>query len=562
MKKIKATNFNELVEELNHNFSVLLASPLFRGLAGAPGSLGNDGPQGSRGSLWSYIDLPTLNTEFSSTYVAEDLTETLITTLINSDITKFVASTSLTSFSLNDMLIAPDGKVYSWNGSTMSYTGVDLVTPDEAISYQDALTILQQNGLSASSAITTYETNHKRYKDTSSLSASNSSTVFADSVLDVLTNSAGPGFLNTDIQAVGLKNGIGVANSQRLQLMNISGHVEDLHDIIQSALAVINTDTVIDATQIKPGQVPAQVFLQNDRVTGLALGHRLDSSLAKFGQISMVAENVMMLSNEIALADHDNRMMIGESITGFSNKFTSMYGEGINIDATDGIRILSNYTNASQILELDANNILKSTYQILTGLVSGQMPGYTQNLTLTDTKTIKEYVDNHNWRMSDINHGPKWYAEVYYDWEDSTTNIDAVNNNGGSVVEGGYNRVLPGFNNRPDRTAASGYVYDQQDLVYVMTRVVAPSLGRLNRRIRQAEAFQFSFPPVASANFDNPNGVSQVNNEILNDFGGVSGVYLRSFVIDSLCTDNPFNTACLISTSTTGGGSGGGFGFI
>lgn len=60
MIKITATNLNELSDQINKNFAELLSSPIYKGVAGTPGTA-LSGVPGTRGISIDYIDVAKLN---------------------------------------------------------------------------------------------------------------------------------------------------------------------------------------------------------------------------------------------------------------------------------------------------------------------------------------------------------------------------------------------------------------------------------------------------------------------------------------------------------------------
>ena len=236
MQKITATNLAELVIQLNQNFSELLASPIFKGLFGDIGDDGPPGVIGTRGSLWTFIDIDELNSQFGTTYTDVTLTLDILQSLVISDLSKVIAATTLSSLILNDILLLPNGGVVIWDGINFVDSGIDLVTPNEAVSYQQVLTILEEYALSVTSTNKVYQMAHKKYKDTSVDADLNSQGIYPDSTLDILSEASGLGVLDDNTVTIGLREELGEHEGTKQKLMHVSGHIPELHDIIQNAL--------------------------------------------------------------------------------------------------------------------------------------------------------------------------------------------------------------------------------------------------------------------------------------------------------------------------------------
>lgn len=550
MQKIDATNWTQLVEQLNQNFSAIYSLPVFKGLPGNTGSQGSPGPSGTRGSMWTYLDVDALNTSFATNYNPEDIDNTVIQTLITANAQDFISATTLTTIIAGDMLVAPDGKIYSWSvaNSTFEYTGIDLVTPDDAISMQQALTLIQSNSLSASSSQKIYSAHHKKYRDASANAPLNSQTIFADSILDTHTQTSVAGVPEAQSVFIGLKEGLGIASAQRQKLTHVSGHMEDVHDLIQNSLVNTVQETVDDATHITPTKQPGHIILQNDRLTGLALGLRTDTSISKFGTIAMIAENVMMLSSQFGNVPHSNRLVLGETIGGDPELYSSIYGERVNIEASDKVRLVANGVTAGRVLEVDANNLLAATRLVADTAVAGNatLPGAASNITIATTNVIQAYVLARTWRMNQIAYSSRFYAEIYYDWTESAQISQITGGVETGLSLGGFNKPLPDASDVPQviTNATTNLVLGAKQ--YLVTRVVAPSLGRLMRRVRAARYYQYNdIAGMGVPSFDDPNAVGTGINALTQDFGGVAGVFIKPFVIDSFCSEFPFDGSCI-----------------
>ena len=60
LKKVDATNINDLINVLNHNFALIQNSPLYKGIPGNKGEQGERGEKGQRGNIFVYTSRATL----------------------------------------------------------------------------------------------------------------------------------------------------------------------------------------------------------------------------------------------------------------------------------------------------------------------------------------------------------------------------------------------------------------------------------------------------------------------------------------------------------------------
>lgn len=239
MIKITATNLNELSDQINKNFAELLSSPIYKGVAGTPGTA-LSGVPGTRGISIDYIDVAKLNAALGAgiDYTRDEVDAALLATLTLSNPADVLSSTNLDSFIGGDKVILPDGTIHMWDSSTASwiYTEIDLVVPNEAISEARAIEILNASGSVNSALNVAYLAHSKFFNDDDATGVSaNQTSVAPGSVLDPMTSDSLNGTLDDEVVFIGAKETIGLAVDAvtKQSMINVVGHVKDLHRMMQ-----------------------------------------------------------------------------------------------------------------------------------------------------------------------------------------------------------------------------------------------------------------------------------------------------------------------------------------
>lgn len=297
---LKYSNITQLVEDLNRNFGIIQNSPLFKGIPGKPGEIGNPGPVGTRGSKILFVNVDQFIENFpNEIQIGSDITMDYLQIKLDGFLSKQILLEiwQIEEFVNQDIIVLTNslmlqyvnGKLINTNVSfreeTTILSNIEKVIEDKVKYYVENNPII----LGLKNVFNTFDTYYKNYADTNNVHVNN--TLLQSSIIAPYV----PGYSND----IGIKAD---ANEGYKKDHTYFGFSDNLFNIWKSGTIVFGSmarysqmllDSISTSHQgtltsdYVPGvnNIPIVVFLQEDENSGLLIGKRTDTNLMRFASI-------------------------------------------------------------------------------------------------------------------------------------------------------------------------------------------------------------------------------------------------------------------------------------
>lgn len=293
LKKINVSDYSRMVEDLNHNFSILLSSPIFKGIPGIPGinGVGNSGERGSRW-IWAIWD------EFRTAYDLSNPNQVsliFINGQLSDDIVKLLRVLNTDNLIANDNIVLPNGNIISFDLSLGKFK-------DSGTSFAQAQGLTESRvtqminsaieGINEGSIVyELFKAYAKNFPDAST--GGNNNQVNPDSVLDIDVPSGKIGYLMDKHKFVAMT----IANMNTVQdtATFIFGAAELYHDLIQKTQNSVGKTTNEYAPGVNDSTTLA--ILQDNYKNGVIIGHKNATSMRDFSRIWRDEDALHLTSN-------------------------------------------------------------------------------------------------------------------------------------------------------------------------------------------------------------------------------------------------------------------------
>jgi hypothetical protein len=235
LRTLKASNMNELVEDLNYNMTSLLNILTAKGLRGLPGTIGDLRPGGKRGSSFMFLNVPTFNANFEAPSDENDIILSTINAAIALNaVTFFRECLSFDDIVDNDLLILPNGDVIKYNTLLNQFesTYLKIYKSVNSLTTEQIIELIEMHSSTGTGLYTMFSTINKTVPDDNPNAAIINSALTANSIADIATLESGPGFASKSLNFVALQESMGYYDGNKSALMFMSGYAVDYHTLI------------------------------------------------------------------------------------------------------------------------------------------------------------------------------------------------------------------------------------------------------------------------------------------------------------------------------------------
>lgn len=330
LRQIKVSDYATLIENLNHNFSVLLSSPLFKGM---PGAKGNDGSStsGERGSRWMWA----IWDDFKNAYGLSNqgqVTLNFINGQMSSDLQLLMDTLHTDSIISNDNIVLPNGQIIAFEVTTGLFK-------DSGTSFAQAQGITEQRvgqmindaiaGINEGSVIyEVFKAYAKNFPDTSA-SSGNNNQINPDSTVDIGSPSSKVGYLLDRHKFISLATAN--MNSVQDSATFVFGAAEMYHELIQKTQNAVGQTT----NEYTPGvnETTSLAVLQDNYKNGIIMGYKNAPTMRDFARIYR----------------DENALHITSNYSTYENEF------GEIIIRKDVIKLRTNDKLTNSRVEIDSN---------------------------------------------------------------------------------------------------------------------------------------------------------------------------------------------------------------
>jgi len=430
LKTLNIADLASLVADINHNFSMILKLPAYKGIKGDEGDDGV-GSVGIRGSVWKVIDT-VLSASIMSAYgltSPNQITLGFVNVQIVADLPAFLLNFGYTELVHGDVIVLPDLSViiYNENVSMFEDTGITFANGSSLTvqQVQDIVTAMLAGSTSDDSIDAIYLAVGKLFSD---VSGGINTVANNDSVLDIPAIGAGGGVQLSDYKLIAPKEAkIGITDIP----VFIRGAAQDYHRVIQNTL---ENDTHDYAAGFD--NAPIMVMLQNDYNSGIFIGHRDETSMRLYSKIYKTASNSLRITGRNELSEGDMTYLDLASVN------ATLYGKDIvtiSTEASQGVLQINTETVQQKFLTLD------SVMRIGNALDSNDIAFYTHEMHIfSDLGTDVKFLSLSNNLLSDSGLS---LASTFLDNDPSLIVTSDLMNNLNVSLSSGINTNLNNFNN-------------------------------------------------------------------------------------------------------------------
>lgn len=395
LRQIKVSEWTSLVEDLNYNFSLLLSSPIFKGM---PGDEGDPGvaTSGERGSRWYWANWEDFKLAYGLTNQAQ-LNLNFINGQLASDLVKLLATLKTDSIISNDNIVLPSGMIITFDITLGKFK-------DSGTSFAQAQGVTEERvGQLITAAIAginegaiiyeVFKAYAKNFPD-SSVSGINNQ-VNPDSTLDIGTPNSKPGYLMDRHKFIALAT----ANMNTVQdsATFVFGAAELYHDLIQKTQNSVGRTT----NEYTPGVNDSTVLgvLQDNYKNGIVIGYKAANTMREFSRIYRDETSLHMTSNYSVYENEYSEVVIREDVITLKTKDLTQTSL---VDVKSNFRVIGKARFMNDILHT-ALEVLQDQNLINIGIAQSGMPvGQTYKIDFKESPTFSS-IPSMTFLGTDIN---------------------------------------------------------------------------------------------------------------------------------------------------------------
>ena len=373
LQQITYQNLQQLIDDLNSNFSIIQNSPYFKGIPGLDGNEGPIGPQGERGTKFIFVanHIDSLKNIFPTISGINDVTLNFLNTIVN-DFQQSIllySCLSVDSFVNKDIVVLGNtlmlqyDKEHNMFVSTGKYFNqeVEIMDNIDAIVYQllnDAIANL------SNPLFTRYNTLGKNYSD-------NNSTAINLTLTNTTVYSP---YIINEVPATG----IDITNHKFISYTDyedninktlIAGPIKKYYEQLHNTIKNLTTQQL--NSSYAPGvlNMPQIVMMQNNDKNGFYFGLKDDDNLFNYGSLFKDGSgNVVLKSHSSDLPIEYSKLVMGRNKLFYDKNFQvgkMLYANNGNMNYGYNNRLFAGYrdTDYSEFLTFD-NVINKWTLKV------------------------------------------------------------------------------------------------------------------------------------------------------------------------------------------------------
>ncbi|AFF28264.1 gp266 [Sphingomonas phage PAU] len=381
LKQLSVSDWNTLIENLNYNFSILLSSPLFKGM---PGREGLPGPStnGERGSRWFWAIWDDFRVAYNLTN-PNQVNLAFINGQLASDLAKLCDTLKTDSIISNDNIVLPDGSIITFDITLGKFK-------DAGMSFAQAQGVTEQRvnqmindaiaGINEGSIIyEVFKAYAKNFPDATT--SGNNNQVNPDSIIDIGSPLSKPGYLLDKHRFVALSTSN--MNSMDDATTFIFGAAEMYHNLIQKTQNGAGKTT----NEYGPGvnDSTALAVLQDNYKNGIIIGYKGANTLRDFARIYRDLNALRLTSNYSVYENEFSEIIIREDVIKLRTK---------DMSQTSEVQVESNFKVIGKARFM--SDILHTAFEVLTaqnvtniGIHQSLMPvGQTYKIDFKETPTF------------------------------------------------------------------------------------------------------------------------------------------------------------------------------